>query len=77
MHAVLFIESYNARLPAKACPSCKEVGHLPGIQCPTCGYKHGETWLILRGTEWGYEAVALTNRKKIVAVFPIEKNHQP
>lgn len=71
-NAVLFIEAYNARLPSRACPSCDDEGHLPGLRCPACGYKHSSTWLILRDTEWGYEAVTLTNRKFIVASFPLE-----
>lgn len=71
-NAVLFIESYNARLPSKACPSCRDAGHLPGIRCPACGYLHGSAWLILRDTEWGYEAITLTNRRGLVAYFPIK-----
>ena len=70
--ALSFIEKYNAKLPSEKCPSCGDTGHVPGLRCPACGYRHHTAWAILRGGEWGYEVVALTNRRKILAEFRVE-----
>lgn len=70
--ALHFIENYNAKLPADRCPACHEDGHVPGLRCPACGYRHAVAWAILRDGEWGYEVVALTNRRKILAEFRVE-----
>ena len=70
--ALLFIKEYNAVLPSEECPSCKDDGHVPGLLCPACGYRHHKPWAILRDGEWGYEVIALTNRKKILARFNVE-----
>ncbi|AOS44348.1 hypothetical protein Verru16b_01409 [Lacunisphaera limnophila] len=37
-----------------------------------CGYRHPTSWAIIRDTEWGYEVVALTNRKNVIAKFEVE-----
>ena len=70
--ALSFIEKHNAALPSKRCPECHDEGHVPGLRCPACGYRHGVAWAILRDGEWGYEVIALTNRKKVLAEFRVE-----
>ena len=70
--ATLFISKYNEALPRSACPSCGDEGHLPGIKCPACGYRHETAWAILRDTEWGYEVVPLVNRERVIATFEID-----
>lgn len=69
--ALSFITGYNASLPSQACPSCGDEGHVPGLRCAACGYKHDRAWAILRDTEWGYDVVELTNRRKILARFEL------
>lgn len=66
--ALVFIEEHNAALP-DICPKCDDSGHVAGLRCPACGYRHRISWAIIRDTEWGYEAVSLTNRRKVLAVF--------
>ncbi len=70
--ALSFIEKYNAALPTRCCPACHDTGHVPGLRCPACGYRHHTAWAILRDGEWGYEVIALTNRRKILAEFRVE-----
>ena len=70
--ALAFIHDYNASLPSDRCPSCGDQNHVPGLRCPVCSYRHAVSWVILRDGEWGYEAVALTNRKTILATFNVE-----
>lgn len=70
--ALSFIEKHNAALPSKRCPACHDEGHVPGLRCPACGYRHNVAWAILRDTEWGYEAIPLTNRRKVLAEFRVE-----
>lgn len=70
--ALSFIEKYNAALPSKRCPACHDEGHVPGLRCPACGYRHDIAWAILRDGEWGYEAIALNNRKNVLARFDVE-----
>ena len=70
--ALSYIEEYNAALPSKHCPSCHDDGHVPGLCCPACGYRHAVAWAILRDGEWGYEVVSLINRKKVLAEFRVE-----
>lgn len=69
--ALDFLSGYNASLPSHACPGCGDAGHVPGLRCPACGYKHDRAWAILRDTEWGYDVVELTNRRKILARFQL------
>lgn len=70
--ALEFIGDYNSKLPSESCPSCGDTGHVPGLRCPTCGYRHHIAWAILRDGEWGYEVVALTNRRKVLAEFKVD-----
>ena len=69
--ALDYIGAYNAKLPSKACPECNDDGHVPGLRCPCCGYRHPRAWAILRDTEFGYDVVLLTNRKQILASFDV------
>lgn len=71
--ALGFVARYNASLPSTACPECGDAGHVPGLRCPACGYRHDRAWAILYDTEWGYDVVWLTNRKKILASFRIKE----
>ena len=66
-----FITAYNAKLPTERCPKCGDAGHVPGLRCPACGYRHVIAWAILRDTEWGYEAVPLTNRRTVLKEFRV------
>jgi ribosomal protein L37E len=68
--ALAYIGEVNAKLPLQ-CPRCQDHGHVPGLLCPACGYRHTPPWVILRDTEWGYEVVPLTNRRKVLAVFKV------
>lgn len=70
--ALCFIRKHNATLPSDSCPSCHEEGHVPGLRCPACGYRHKTPWAILRDTEFGYEVIPLTNRKVVIAEFKVE-----
>ena len=70
--AVRFIDRYNSQLPTKACPACSDDGHVPGLCCPACGYVHSKPWLILRDTEFGYEARQLTKGRVVIAKFDVE-----
>lgn len=70
--ALDYIGAYNAKLPSKRCPNCGDEGHVPGLRCPCCGYRHPVAWAILRDSEWGYEVVTLTNRRKVLAEFRVE-----
>lgn len=67
-----FIEKYNAALPSRRCPACDDEGHVPGLRCPACGYRHHTAWAILKDGEWGYQVIALTDRRKILAEFRVE-----
>lgn len=69
--ALDFIKKYNAKLPTESCPKCGDAGHIPGLRCPACGYRHNIAWAILRDSEWGYEVIALTNRKTVVREFRV------
>ena len=69
--ALSFIAKYNAALPSANRPGCGDEGHVPGLRCPTCGYRHAVAWTILRDGEWGYEVIALCDRKKILARFDV------
>lgn len=71
--ALSFAEGYNASLPSKECPKCGDAGHVPGLRCAACGYRHERSWAILRDTEWGYEVVWLTNRRKVLATFSLRE----
>ncbi len=70
--ALAFIAAHNSKLPTAFCPSCGDESHPPGLRCPGCGYIHHIAWVILREGEWGYEVVALTNRKRIVVEFRVQ-----
>ena len=69
---MLFIKEHNDNLPHERCPKCNDDGHVPGIRCAACGYRHKIPWAILRDTEWGYEAIALTDRNSVLVEFKIE-----
>lgn len=69
--AAAFASKRNSKLPAAACPQCSDSGHVPGLRCPSCGYKHSEPWSIVLDTEWGYAVVALTNRRMVFAEFKV------
>lgn len=69
--AAVFVAEHNAPLP-KNCPGCHDSGHVPGLRCPACGYRHRIPWAIIRDTEWGYEVVALTNRRTVFCVFNVD-----
>ncbi len=64
-----FADRHNARLPSRECPKCLSPGHVPGLRCPECGYRHPQPWAIVRDTEWGYEVVPLTKRRRVIARF--------
>jgi hypothetical protein len=66
-----YVEKFNAALPTDHCPQCHAEGHCPGLPCPTCGYRHEVSWLIVLDTEWGYAAVALNDRRVVVAEFKV------
>ena len=70
--AVSYATGYNLSLPSRACPQCGDCGHVPGLRCPACGYRHDRSWAIIRDTEWGYDVVWLTNRRKVLASFRIK-----
>jgi hypothetical protein len=69
--ALRFIELYNESLPTDHCPDCQCSGHCPGLPCPECSYVHPVSWVILRGSEYGYEVVSLASREVVMA-FSIE-----
>lgn len=71
--ALRFIDDFNDKLPAQNCPNCGAEGHVPGLPCHNaeCGYKHEVSWAILLDTEFGYEVVALNNRKHVFASFNV------
>lgn len=71
--ACRFISEHNRQLPSDFCPSCRDESHVPGLMCPACGYRHPVPWAILRDTEWGYAAVAISNSKLVIRDFPIEE----
>ena len=66
-----FIRDHNTKLP-QSCPHCGTDGFVPGLRCSECGEVSSPAWAILRDTEWGYEAIPLTNRRKILARFEVE-----
>lgn len=70
--ALDYIGKHNDRLPATACPDCGDDGHVPGLRCPACGYRHDVSWVILRDTEWGYDVVPLNDRRKVVVSFKVQ-----
>ncbi len=63
--ALEFIDQFNERLPSQNCPNCGIEGHVPGLPCPAadCGYKHEISWAILLDTEFGYDVVALNDKR--------------
>lgn len=71
--ALKFIAAYNETLPSSHCPQCRDEGHVPGLVCPACGYRHHIAWAILRDNEWGYEVVPLASRKTVLARFNVEE----
>lgn len=70
-NAQAFAEDYNSRLP-RTCPECGDEGHVPGLKCPACGYRHGKSWLIVRDNDWGYDVIALVPPRRIHASFVVE-----
>lgn len=70
--ALRYIELYNMALPRKHCPRCQTEGHLPGIPCPDCGYRHAQGWCILRDTEMGYDAVCIGKPMVVIASFNVD-----
>jgi len=70
--ALSHANNYNAQLPSAQCPRCKDPGHVPGLRCTNCAYRHPQTWAIIRDTEWGYQVVPLTNRKIVLAEFNVD-----
>ncbi len=69
--ALNFIEHYNESLPTENCPVCLSPGHVPGLPCPECSHVHPVSWVVLRSSEYGYEVVALADRR-VVMSFSIE-----
>lgn len=69
--AETYIEGHNNQLPTAKCPSCQTDGHCPGLACPDCGHVTSVSWAILRDDEFGYEVIALNDRKRIYARFPV------
>jgi len=67
--ALTYAARYNASLPVTACPQCDDGGHVPGLLCPACGYRHPVPWLILVDTEYGYELVSIARPRTTHAVF--------
>ncbi|WP_145928624.1 hypothetical protein OH491_03690 [Termitidicoccus mucosus] len=59
------------RLPADQCPFCGRPGHVPGLPCPECFHCHEVSWAILQDTEFGYEVVALNDRRQVLARFEV------
>lgn len=72
VEALEFIKRHNEKLPSEYCPFCGDEGHLPGLPCPACGYRHVVAWAILRDGEFGYDVVTLTDRKTMLARFNVE-----
>ncbi len=70
--ALAFIEHHNAELPTESCPTCGVSGHVPGLPCPECSHAYEVSWAILLDSEYGYDAVALNNRKHVFARFNVE-----
>jgi len=70
--AEAFIERYNSALPTERCPGCDTADHCPGLPCPDCNYVYQTSWSILKDTEWGYDVVALNDRKRILVRFNVE-----
>jgi hypothetical protein len=70
--ASAFIAQHNATLPSDNCPYCHRAGHLPGLPCPDCGHEESVAWLIILDTEFGYDAVEIRNRRKVIASFRVE-----
>lgn len=70
--AEVFAEKYNSQLPIEKCPGCGEPDHCPGLACPDCGHVHSVSWAIIKDTEWGYDVVALNNKKLRVAEFRVD-----
>lgn len=70
--ALEFLEHYNAAIPT-TCPQCEEQ-FVAGLPCE-CGYCHPIPWGVLQGSEWGYEIVAIGNRRKVILEFPVEEDY--
>lgn len=65
-----FAETHNSSLP-RWCPACGDEGHIPGLLCPGCGYRHRIAWAIVRDTEWGYDVVSIADRRQVLAKFSV------
>lgn len=70
--ALRFIEHFNEGLPTDHCPFCGVNGHVPGLPCPECSHCYEVPWAILLPGEWGYEVVAINNRKNVIMEFYVE-----
>lgn len=71
--ALGFIECHNGGLKTDSCPTCGLAGHVPGLPCPECSHGSEEvSWAILEDSEFGYNVVALNNRKHIFARFNVD-----
>ncbi len=70
--ALTFIDKHNDRLETEKCGVCGCSGTVPGLPCPECSHVYPIPWAILLDTEWGYSAVAISNRRHVLADFQIE-----
>ena len=70
--ALGFIECHNGGLKTDACETCGASGNVPGLPCPECSHASEISWAILMNSEFGYEVVALNNRKHIFAQFNVD-----
>lgn len=69
--ALRFIECFNQDLPL-SCETCGSAS-VPGLPCPECNHCHPVPYAILYPGEWGYEVVAINNRKHIIMEFYIDE----
>jgi hypothetical protein len=70
-NAETYAIAHNAPLPTARCPQCGVEGHCPGLACPDCGYVHPRSWAILKSTEWGFDVVALNERRRVFGRFNV------
>lgn len=70
--ALGFVEGHNGGLKTDACETCGAVGNIPGLPCPECSHASEVSWAILEDSEFGYNVVALNNRKRVFARFNVD-----
>lgn len=72
-NAHAFAAAHNRRLPTRRCPSCKDGvhGHVPGLVCAACGYRHSVSWAYVKDTEHGYDVVGIGRSRRVYASFVV------